>query len=116
MSFRQVARRQWSHFLESFSGRHLGLPCTLEVHFTAPGTGVEACRAAFQGLVYEPARAVPMVQIFVGDRPDVHMTRTLASPVSVWVDEDGQGRVWALRIDGDRGSLVLRLDPEGGAR
>jgi hypothetical protein len=109
MPFREIPRRRWASFLDDFSSQHRGCVCTLEVDSSVAGTEVEAHASPFQGAVFEPTRDGPQVQLFVGGRPDAHVTHALSQPVGIWVETTADGSDKGLRIEADEGSLLLRF-------
>jgi hypothetical protein len=109
MPFQEIPRRHWSHFLESFSEQHLGVPCSLEVAASVVGPELEAYQATFQGLVFEPGGAGPQLQVYVGGAPMRHVAHAVSLPVGIWLERAADGSDEGLRVAAAEGSLYLHF-------
>jgi hypothetical protein len=109
MPFCEIPRRRWSRFLDDFSRDHRSCLCSLEVDSTIAGTELEAKSAPFQGVTFEPGHHGPQIQVFVGDRPDIHVTHSVSQPTAVWLETADDGSDKGLRIEADEGSVSLRF-------
>jgi hypothetical protein len=101
MPFREIPRRGWSRFLDSFSREHVGCECSLEV-----AEHGSAWRSSFQGATVEPGRDL---HIFFGERPDEHAALAVSAPTSISVETTNDGSDRGLRVKSDGGSLLLRF-------
>ena len=73
------------------------------------GTELEAKSAPFQGVAFEPGRHGSQVQIFVGDRPDLHVTHSVSQPTAVWLETADDGSDKGLRVEAHEGSVSVRF-------
>jgi hypothetical protein len=103
MYTRDIPREQWVRFFDDFSKNHEGWIVTLEVLGSDLGDQEEASGLPLVGVSADVKAHENRIEIIVGGRPDVDVTRFIDAPKRVWVKDP--------RIPGDE---VIEIESEDG--
>src|SRR5688500_1532948 len=108
MPTREIPRREWPAFLDSFSRQHAGWLATVEVLGAEVGAQVEVREQPLAGItadLREGDRAV--ISIFVGGDRDAHVAQLIHAPSHVRLKETEDGAHEALHIEAEGGTTTL---------
>jgi hypothetical protein len=116
MQTRDIPREQWLRFFDDFSKNHEGWVVTLEVVGIDIGDQREASGLPLVGISADLKAHENRIEIIVGGRPDVDVTRFINKPKRVWVKEPGIPGDEAIEVESEDGIMTLlnfhRIRPE----
>ena len=116
MQTREIPREQWVRYFDGFSKNHEGWIVTLEVLGPDLGDQEEASGLPLVGLSADVKARENRIEIIVGGKPDVDVTRFIESPKSVWVKEPRTPGDETIEIESEDGIKTLlnfhRVRPE----
>jgi hypothetical protein len=107
MQTRDIPREQWIRFFDEFSKNHEGWVVTLEVVSLDIGDQEEAAGLPLVGISADVKAHEDRIDIIVGGRPDVDVTRFIERPKHVWVKESGIPGDEAIEIESEDGIKTL---------
>lgn len=107
MRTRDIPREQWIRFFDDFSKNHEGWVVTLEVMGSDIGDQEEASGLPLVGVSADVKAGENRVEIIVGGRPDVDVTRFIDAPKNVWVKESSTPGDEAIEIESEDGTKTL---------
>lgn len=100
MPTQEIPRDEWTTFFDRFSRQHEGWLATLEVLATDIGAQQEALDLPLGGISATSKGGAPhTIAISLGKTPQDHVTRTIAKPTHVWLEQTSQGANAALEIE-----------------
>jgi Family of unknown function (DUF5335) len=116
MQTRDIPREQWIRFFDDFSKNHEGWIVTLEVLGADIGDQEEANNLPLVGISADVKAGENRVEIIVGGRPDVDLTRFIERPKHIWVKEPRLPGDEAMEIESEDGIKMIlnfhRIRPE----
>jgi Family of unknown function (DUF5335) len=116
MQTRDIPREQWIRFFDDFSKNHEGWIVTMEVLGADIGDQEEANNLPLVGISADVKAHENRVEIIVGGRPDVDLTRFIERPKHVWVKEPRLPGDEAMEIESEDGIKTIlnfhRIRPE----
>ena len=116
MQTRDIPREQWIRFFDDFSKNHEGWIVTMEVLGADIGDQEEANNLPLVGISADVKARENRVEIIVGGRPDVDLTRFIERPKHVWVKEPRAPGDEAMEIESEDGIKTIlnfhRIRPE----
>ena len=116
MQTRDIPREQWVRFFDDFSKNHEGWIVTMEVLGADIGDQEEANNLPLVGISADVKARENRVEIIVGGRPDVDLTRFIERPKHVWVKEPRLPGDEAMEIESEDGIKTIlnfhRIRPE----
>ena len=110
MATEEIPREQWAAFFDGFSRRHQGWLVTVEVLGPDVGDQVEARELPLEGITAElrdPGQ--DEIEIFVGTRPDSHVSHRVIAPEKVYLKRSEEGADEALEIASKEMAALLRF-------
>lgn len=108
MKTREIPKNEWPKFFDDFSRKHEGGLVTLEVFGTEFGAQVQERELTFEGIVDEWDEIQGnRIVIMVGERPDDHLTHSIARPAQVSLEETDEGAGAVLAIKSADGVMAL---------
>jgi hypothetical protein len=107
MQTRDIPREQWVRFFDDFSKNHEGWIVTLEVLGADIGDQEEANNLPLVGISADLKARENRVEIIVGGRPDVDLTRIIERPKHIWVKEPGLPGDEAMEIESEDGIKTI---------
>ena len=116
MQTRDIPREQWVRFFDDFSKNHEGWIVTLEVLGADIGDQEEANNLPLVGISADVKARENRVEIIIGGRPDVDVTRFIERPKHIWVKEPRVPGDEAMEIESEDGIKTIlnfhRIRPE----
>jgi hypothetical protein len=116
MNTRDIPRNQWIRFFDNFSKNHEGWVVNLEVISSDIGDQELVRGLPLVGISADVKAHEDRIEIIVGGRPDVDVTRFIERPKHVWVKESGIPGDEAIEIESEDGIKTLlnfhRIRPE----
>jgi Family of unknown function (DUF5335) len=116
MQTRDIPREQWIRFFDDFSKSHEGWIITLEVLGADIGDQEEVNNLPLVGISADVKARENRVEIIVGGRPDVDVTRFIERPKHIWVKEPRAPGDEAMEIESEDGIKTIlnfhRIRPE----
>jgi hypothetical protein len=116
MQTRDIPREQWIRFFDDFSKNHEGWIVSLEVLGADIGDQEEANNLPLVGISADVKARENRVEIIIGGRPDVDVTRFIERPKHVWVKEPRVPGDEAMEIESEDGIKTIlnfhRIRPE----
>lgn len=108
MATREIPRGEWVAFLDSFSRQHDGWLVTVEVLGLEIGAQVESREQPLRGITADlKDDGEDMISIFVGGKPDDHITHIIHAVTHIRLKETEQGAHEALHFEPKRGAATL---------
>ena len=99
MATQEIPRQQWATFFDGFSRRHQGWLVTVEILGPDIGDQVEARELPLEGITAELRDSgEDEIEIFVGTRPDSHLSHKISAPERVYLKRSDEGADEALEI------------------
>ena len=105
MNTRDIPRERWIRFFDDFSKNHEGWIVTLEVLGSDIGDQEEARGLPLVGISADVKARENRIEIIVGGKPDIDVTRFIERPKHVWIKES--------RIPGDE---AIEVESEDGIK
>jgi hypothetical protein len=116
MQTRDIPREQWIRFFDDFSKNHEGWIVSLEVLGADIGDQKEANNLPLVGISADVKARENRVEIIIGGRPDVDVTRFIERPKHIWVKEPRVPGDEAMEIESEDGIKTIlnfhRIRPE----
>jgi hypothetical protein len=116
MQTRDIPREQWIRFFDDFSKNHDGWIVTMEVLGADIGAQEEANNLPLVGISADVKARENRVEIIVGGRPDVGLTRFIERPKHIWVKEPRLPGDETMEIESEDGIKTIlnfhRIRPE----
>ena len=116
MQTREIPREQWIRYFDDFSKNHEGWIVTLEVLGADIGDQEEANNLPLVGISADVKARENRVEIIIGGRPDVDVTRFIERPKHIWVKEPRVPGDEAMEIESEDGIKTIlnfhRIRPE----
>jgi hypothetical protein len=116
MQTRDIPREQWIRFFDDFSKNHEGWIVSLEVIGADIGDQEEANNLPLVGISADVKARENRVEIIIGGRPDVDVTRFIERPKHIWVKEPRVPGDEAMEIESEDGIKTIlnfhRIRPE----
>ena len=107
---REIKREEWPDFFDGFSRRHEGWLVTIEILDNELGDQIEVENQALKGIVAERRRDPKVIEIFTSNTSKESSTHIIDKPITVWVEETGEGAEAAVEIESeDHGKTLLRF-------
>src|SRR5215813_1957463 len=107
MQTKEIPREQWIKYFDNFSKSHEGWIVTLEILGSDLGDQEEASGLPLVGVSADVKARENRIEIIVGGRPDVDVTRFIDTPKSVWVKESSMPGDEAIEIESADGTKTL---------
>jgi hypothetical protein len=110
MSTEEIQRKQWPSFFNGFSRRHQGWLVTVEVLGPDIGDQVEVRELPLEGITAElNDSGEDAIEIFVGARPDSHVSHKITAPEHVFLKQTVKGTDEALEIASRDVAALIRF-------
>ena len=107
MRSREIARDEWTSFLNELSRLHLGQRVRVEIVSDGVGVRTEAKDLPLLGISTDrDGGGRELIEVILGDSPAAHLTHAVAYPTWVHAAEDDQG-LSAVQIVADDGSKTV---------
>lgn len=108
MKTKEIPKNEWPKFFDIFSRQHEGWLVTLEIFGTEFGAQVQERELAFEGIVDEWDEIHGnQIVIMVGEKPDDHITHSIARPTQVSLEQTDEGAHSVLAIKSADGVMAL---------
>jgi Family of unknown function (DUF5335) len=107
MQTRDIPREQWIRFFDDFSKSHEGWIVTMEVLGADIGDQEEVNNLPLVGISADVKARENRVEIIVGGRPDVDLTRFIERPKHIWVKEPRAPGDEAMEIESEDGIKTI---------
>ena len=107
MQTREIPREQWIRYFDDFSKKHEGWVVTLEVVGSDLGAQEEASGLPLVGVSADVKARENRIEIIVGGRPDVDVTRFIDTPKKVWFKESGTLGEEAIEVESEDGTKTI---------
>lgn len=106
----EIPRKEWASFFNGFSRRHKGWLVTVEVLGPDIGDQVEARELPLEGITAELNDSGQVeIEIFVGRRPDSHVSHKITAPEHVYLKQTREGADEALEIASKAVATLIRF-------
>jgi hypothetical protein len=100
MATKEIARDQWTTFLNTFSQQHEGWLATLEVLGPDIGAQPQVRDLPLEGITATSKDSSPQtIAISLGKTPEDHVTHTITEPTRLWLEQTALGANAALEIE-----------------
>lgn len=111
MVTKEIPREEWKTFLDTFSRQHEGRLASLEVLAADIGAQLEASDLPLEGITATSIDDESQsIAINLGKTPEDHVTRTIAEPTRLWLEQTSVGASEALEIESaDEVKTLLRF-------
>jgi hypothetical protein len=111
MQTREIPRKEWGNFFDSFSRDHEGWLATLEVFGSEIGAQEEAHELPLEGVsIASETNESETIAISMGKTAEVHVSHDVQKPTHVWLEQTDQGASAALEIESeDQTKTLLRF-------
>lgn len=108
MITREILRKEWPEFFDSFSHQHEGWLVTLEILGAEVGAQVEEHELTLEGIVAEWDEIHgDEIVIMTGRKRDAHITHNISHPTHVRLEQTEEGAAVALAIESEDGVTAL---------
>jgi hypothetical protein len=108
MKTKEIPKNEWPKFFDNFSRQHEGWLLTLEIFGTEFGAQVQESELTFEGIVDELDEIHGnQIVIMVGEKPDDHITHSIARPTQVSLEQTDEGASAVLAIKSADGVMAL---------
>jgi hypothetical protein len=110
MPTRDIPRKEWAAFLDSFSRQHERWLVNVEVVTDGLGAHREVREKGLIGISADlKKRGASSISIMAGDRDDDHVNHIVNHPVRVALEETDEGAHRGLRIEAEDGQTTLLM-------
>ncbi|MEN3333072.1 MAG: hypothetical protein V7641_2437 [Blastocatellia bacterium] len=109
MTTREIPREQWISFFDDFSKRHAGWIVSVEVMGSDLGAQEAATGLPLIGISADLKAGENRIEIIIGGRPDVDVTRIIETPKRVWWKPPQGVADEAVEIESADGTTLLRF-------
>ncbi|HEU4871969.1 MAG TPA: DUF5335 family protein, partial [Pyrinomonadaceae bacterium] len=101
-------KNEWPKFFDNFSRQHEGWLVTLEIFGSEFGAQVQERELTFAGIVDEWDEIHGnQIVIMVGEKPDDHITHSIANPTQVSLEQTDEDAHAVLAIKSANGVMAL---------
>ena len=108
MKTKEIPKNEWPKFFDNFSRQHEGWLVTLEIFGTEFGAQVQERELTFEGIVDEWDEIHgDQIVIMVGEKPDDHITHSIARPTQVSLEQTDEDAHAVLAIKSANGVMAL---------
>ena len=108
MKTKEIPKNDWPKFFDIFSRQHEGWLVTLEMFGTQFGAQVQERELTFAGIVDEWDEIHGnQIVIMVGEKPDDHITHSIANPTQVSLEQTDEDAHAVLAIKSANGVMAL---------
>lgn len=108
MKTKEIPKNEWPKFFDNFSRQHEGWLVTLEIFGTEFGAQVQERELKFAGIVDEWDEIHGnQIVIMVGEKPDDHITHSIANPTQVSLEQTDEDAHAVLAIKSANGVMAL---------
>jgi hypothetical protein len=108
MKTKEIPKNEWPKFFDNFSRQHEGWLVTLEIFGTEFGAQVQERELTFAGIVDEWDEIHGnQIVIMVGEKPDDHITHSIANPTQVSLEQTDEDAHAVLAIKSANGVMAL---------
>ena len=108
MKTKEIPKKDWTEFFDSFSRKHEGWLVNLEIFSPEIGAQVEQRELALEGITDERDETDGnTIVIMTGVKPDDHITHSIARPTQVSLEQTDEGADAALAIKSGDGATTL---------
>ena len=108
MKTKEIPKNEWPKFFDIFSRQHEGWLVTLEIFGTEFGAQVQERELTFAGIVDEWDEIHGnQIVIMVGEKPDDHITHSIANPTQVSLEQTDEDAHAVLAIKSANGVMAL---------
>ena len=108
MKTKEIPKNEWPKFFDNFSRQHKDWLVTLEMFGTKFGAQVQERELTFEGIVDEWDEIHGnQIVIMVGEKPDDHITHSIARPTHVSLEQTDEGASAVLAIKSADGVMAL---------
>ena len=108
MQTKEIPKNEWPKFFDNFSRQHEGWLVTLEIFGSELGAQVQERELAFEGIVDEWDEIHGnQIVIMVGEKPDDHITHSIARPTQVSLEQTDEDAHAVLAIKSADGVMAL---------
>jgi hypothetical protein len=107
MRTRDIPHEQWIRYFDDFSKNHEGWIVTLEVIGSDIGDQDEANGLPLVGISADVKARENRIDIMVGGKPDVDVTRFIERPKHVWIKEPKIPGDEAIEVESEDGIITL---------
>ena len=108
MKTKEIPKKEWPKFFDSFSSKHQGWSVTLEIFGTELGAQVQERELALAGIVDEWDEIHGnRIAILLGEKPDDHITHSIERATEVSLEQTAGGADVALAIKSADGVMAL---------
>ena len=107
MQTREIPREEWVRYFDDFSKNHEGWIVTLEILGDDLGDQEEATKLPLVGLSADVKAGENRIEIIIGGKPDIDVTRFIERPKHVWVKETRMPGDDAIEIESEDGTKTL---------
>ena len=102
-------RANWREFLNSFTKRHRGWLCTVEVLGPSIGAQVEARELPLAGISIEDRGGRASVGIVLGDAETAHVSHAIEAPERIYLKQNADGADETLEIEGAGTQTIITI-------
>ena len=108
MKTTEIPKNEWPKFFDNFSRQHEGWLVTLEIFGTEFGAQAQERELTFAGIVDEWDEIHGnQIVIMVGEKPDDHITHSIANPIQVSLEQTDEDAHAVLAIKSANGVMAL---------
>ena len=108
MKTKEIPKNEWPKFFDNFSRQHEGWLVTLEIFGSEFGAQVQERELTFAGIVDEWDEIHGnQIVIMVGEKPDDHITHSIANPTQVSLEQTDEDAHAVLAIKSANGVMAL---------
>ena len=108
MKTKEIPKNEWPKFFDNFSRKHEGWLVTLEIFGSEFGAQVQERELTFAGIVDEWDEIYGnQIVIMVGEKPDDHITHSIANPTQVSLEQTDEDAHAVLAIKSANGVMAL---------
>ena len=113
MSTREVTRKEWTSFFNTFSKQHEGWIASLEILGEEVGAQTEAAELPLEGISFNAEGEAESLIINFGKTAEDHVSHTVERPRHVWLRETAEGAHDSLEIEqaGNQKTLLRFRSP-----
>ena len=113
---REIAREEWSKFLDSFSQDHEGWLATIEVLDEEIGAQVQVEEKTLGGITADLKDGENLISIIIGETLAERLTHNITAPTHLRIEQSKNGSDMALQIESENAATTLvRLRPQQAA-
>lgn len=107
MKTKEIPKKEWSDFFDSFSRKHEGWLITMEILGQNIGAQIEERELTLEGITYEGNETGDTIIILTGAKPEDHIAHSIQHPTTVGLQQTEEGADVALAISSADGVTAL---------